>query len=195
MYGFCWFGLFCPVFVVLLLLLAEFLCLILTLSRAHAGYLHLWSAFWRCFSSCCNRRGLEHIVSALWCCVRLQLSLIPSYTYMSRVYMHLIIILHVAHTLLVFRFAGLCSLRWHLSLSTSIDNRLNLLYIYITFIHTTALLIDLQSLHMSDLCHIIPYLYYSALISLYLFSLLSSYAFSICIPSDFKMCLLELFIS
>ena len=78
---------------------------------------------------------------------------------------------HIAHTLLVFRFTGLCSLRQYLSLSTSIDNRLNLLYIYITFIHTTALLIDLQSLHMSALCHVIPYLYYSALISLYLLSL------------------------
>ena len=78
--------------------------------------------------------------------------------------MHLIIILHIAHTLLVFRFAGLCSLRWYLSLCTSIDNRLNLLYIYITFIHTTALPIDLQSLYMSALCHVIPYLYYSALL-------------------------------
>ena len=93
--------------------------------------------------------------------------------------MCLIIILHIAHTSLIFRFAGLHSLRQYLSLSTSIDNRLNLLYIYITFIHTTALLIDLQSLHMSALCHVIPYLYYSALISLYLFSLLGSYAFSL----------------
>ena len=91
--------------------------------------------------------------------------------------MHLIFISHIAHTLLVFRFAGLCSLRWYLSLSASIDNRLNLLYIHILFIHTTALLIDIQSLHMSALWHVIPYLYYSALISLYLFSLLSSCAF------------------
>ena len=103
--------------------------------------------------------------------------------------MCLIIILHIAHTLLIFRFAGLCSLRQHLSLSASIDNRLNPLYIYITFIHTTALLIDLQSLHMSALCHVIPYLYYSTPISPYLFSLLSSYAFSL---TDFKTCLLEL---
>ena len=112
------------------------------------------------------------------CCVRLLLSLLPSYIYMSRVSMHLIIILHITHTLLIFRFASLHSLRWYLSLSTSIDNRLDPLYICITFIHTTALLIDLQSLHMSALCHVIPYLYYSALISLYL-SLLSSVAFSI----------------
>ena len=85
--------------------------------------------------------------------------------------MHLIIISHIAHTLLIFRFTGLCSLRQYLSLSASIDNRLNLLCIPIVFIHTTALLIDIQSLHMSVLCHVIPYLYYSALISLYLFSL------------------------
>ena len=78
--------------------------------------------------------------------------------------MHLIIISHIAHTLLIFWFTGLCSLRQYLSLCTSIDNRLNLLCIYITFIHTTALLIDLQSLHMSALCHVIPYLYYSALL-------------------------------
>ena len=105
--------------------------------------------------------------------------------------MCLIIISHIAHTLLIFRFTGLHSLRWYLSLSTSIDNRLNLLYIYITFIHTTALLIDLHSLHMSALCHVIPYLYYSALISLYLFSLFSSYAFSLLCLTDFKICLLE----
>ena len=62
-------------------------------------------------------------------------------------------------------------------LSASIDNTLNLLYIsYIIYSHTTALLIDLQSLHMSALCNVTPYLYYSALISLYL-SLLSSCAF------------------
>ena len=83
--------------------------------------------------------------------------------------MHLIFILHIAHTLLVFRFASLCSLRQYLSLSASIDNRLNLLYIHILFIHTTALLIDVQSPHMSALFHVIPYLYYSAPISLYLF--------------------------
>ena len=87
---------------------------------------------------------------------------------MSRVHMCLIFILHTAYTLIVFRFTSLHSLRWYLSLSASIDNRTNLLYIYITFIQTTALLIDLQSLHMSALCHVIPYLYYSALISLYL---------------------------
>ena len=75
--------------------------------------------------------------------------------------MHLII-LHIAHTLLIFRFASLCSLRWYTSLCTSIDNRLNLLEIYIKFIHTTALLIDLQSLYMSALCYVTPYLYYSA---------------------------------
>ena len=105
--------------------------------------------------------------------------------------MHLIIILHIAHTLLVFRFAGLHSLGWHLSLRASIDNRLNLLYIYITFIHTTALLIDLQSLHMSALCHVIPYLYYSALISLYLFSLFKFLCLTLTL-TDFKTCLLEL---
>ena len=82
--------------------------------------------------------------------------------------MHLIFVLHIAHTLLIFRFASLHSLRWYLSHSKSIDNRLNLLYIHLLFIHTTALLIDLQSLHMSALCHVIPYLYYSALTSLYL---------------------------
>ena len=78
--------------------------------------------------------------------------------------MHLIFILHIAHTcsssgLLVFAHLG-----GILSLSASINNRLNLLYIHILFIHTTALLIDLQSLHMSALCNVIPYLYYSALL-------------------------------
>ena len=112
---------------------------------------------------------------AFYCCVRLLLYLILS-THMSRVHMHLIFVLHIAHTSLIFRFTSLCSLRWYLSLSASIDNRLNLLYIHLLFIHTIALLIDLQSLHMSALCHAIPYLYYSALNSLYLFSLLSSCA-------------------
>ena len=92
--------------------------------------------------------------------------------------MCLIFVLHIAHTLLVFRFASLCSLWWYLSLSASIDNRLNLLYIHILFIHTTALLIDLQSLHMSALCHVIPYLYYSAPISLYPSLSLNSYTLS-----------------
>ena len=90
--------------------------------------------------------------------------------------MHLINVSHIAHTLLFFRFTSLHSLRRHLSHSASIDNRLNLLCIYILFIHTTALLIDLQSLCVSALCHVIPYLYYSALNSLYLFSLFSSCA-------------------
>ena len=112
-----------------------------------------------------NNKAVQGNVSYFWktrlgyCCVRLLLSLLPFYIYMSRVSIHLIIISHIAHTFLVFRFACLHSLQWYLSLSTSIDNRLNLLYIYITFIHTTALLIDLQSLHMSALCHVIPYLY------------------------------------
>ena len=99
--------------------------------------------------------------------------------------MCLIIILHIAHTLFIFRFAGLCSPRWSLSLCTSIDNGLNLLYIDLLFIHTTALLIELQSLHMSALCHVILCLYYSALISLY--PSLSQ----VPVPSDFKTCLLE----
>ena len=106
--------------------------------------------------------------------------------------MNLIIISHIAYTLLIFRFTGLHSLRWYLSHSTSIDNRLNLLYIHLLFIHTTALLIDLQSLHMSALCHVIPYLYYSALISLYPFLSLTVPNSFYSVPSDFKMCLLEL---
>ena len=40
-----------------------------------------------------------------YCCVRLLGYLFPFY--MSRVYMHLIIISHIAHTLLVFRFTSL----------------------------------------------------------------------------------------
>ena len=72
------------------------------------------------------------------------------------------------HTSLIFRFASLHSLKQYLSLSTSIDNRLNLLYIHLLSIHTTALLIDIHTLHMSALCHVIPYLYYRVPISLYL---------------------------
>ena len=95
--------------------------------------------------------------------------------------------------MLIFRFVSLRSLRWHLSHSASIDNRLNLLYIHILFIHTTALLMDLQSLHMSALCHVTPYLYYSALLYWSVsFSLLSSCAQFYSVPSDFKTCLLEL---
>ena len=76
--------------------------------------------------------------------------------------MCLLFVLHIAYTSLIFRFASLCSLRQYSTISTSIDNRLNLLYAYITFIHTTA------SLNMNALCYVTPYLYYSALISLYL---------------------------
>ena len=71
------------------------------------------------------------------------IAVLDSFCYKSRGFYALIIILHLVHTLLIFRFAGLCSLRWYLSLYTSIDNRLNLLCIYITFICTTALPIDL----------------------------------------------------
>ena len=79
---------------------------------------------------------------------------------MSRVYMHFILFLHIAYTLLIFRFTSLCSLRQYSILCTSIDNRLNLLYIHLLFIHTIA------SLNMNALCYVTPYLYYSALISL-----------------------------
>ena len=101
--------------------------------------------------------------------------------------MCLIIILHIAHTSLIFRFASLHSLRWYISLSTSIDNRLNLLCIHILFIHTTALLIDIQPLHMSALNHVSPYLYYSAL-----YWSVSFPSLFLVPNSDFKMCLLEL---
>ena len=94
---------------------------------------------------------------SFFCCVRLLWYLIPSCTYMSRLYMYFYIC-----------FTSLHSHRQYLSLSTSIDNRLNLLCIHILFIHTTALFIDIQFLHMSALWYVISYLYYSAPISLYL---------------------------
>ena len=50
----------------LFLLLAGPLVLIFTLFRAHAGYLHFWSAFGRHYSSYCNSWGLEHMVWAPW---------------------------------------------------------------------------------------------------------------------------------
>ena len=102
-----------------------------------------------------------------YCCVRLLQYLFPFYK--SRVYMCFNIYFtsspHFSCSssgLLVFAHLG--GIYFH---SASIDNRLNLLYIHLLFIHTTALLIDLPFLHMSALCHVTPYLYYSALISLY----------------------------
>ena len=89
------------------------------------------------------------------------------------------VFLHIAHTLLIFRFASLCI---HLGgiylLSALINNKLNLLYAYITFIHTTASL-------MNALCYVTPYLYYSALISLNL-----SLTF-LCLLPNFKSLLIS----
>ena len=110
-----------------------------------------------------------------------------SFCISSRVICALIFILHIAYTLLIFRFASLSSLRWYSTISASIDNRLKLLYAYITFIHTTA------SLNMNALCYFTPYLYYSTLISLNLsyISVPSSMLTNFFCYSDFKMCLLE----
>ena len=79
----------------------------------------------------------------------------PFFFYISsRVICTCYLFLHIAYTSLIFRFASLCSLRQHLSLSTSIDNRLNLLYIYITFIHNcTSYRFTISIYECLVLCH------------------------------------------
>ena len=100
--------------------------------------------------------------------------------------------------LLVFTHLGSIYLIAHQQITDSIF----FIFTYCLFTHTTALLIDLQSLHMSALCHVIPYLYYSALISLYLSLSLNSYTLTLfysfsseflCL-THFKICLLEVYI-
>ena len=59
----CGFWILLPEFLVpLLFLVAVALVLIFTLFNAHAGYLHLVSACFKCSSSCCNSSGLEQMV-------------------------------------------------------------------------------------------------------------------------------------
>ena len=61
-----WMLLLVLLFLVLLLLVAV-LVFIFALLIAHAGYLHLWSATCRCFSSVLSRSSLEQMVFALCC--------------------------------------------------------------------------------------------------------------------------------
>ena len=108
---------------------------------------------------CCKLLSIWLLIEFLLCKAIAVLDPFSFYILSRVIYALYKVFLHIAYTSLIFRFTGLCSLRWHLIHSTLIDNRLNLLYIHLLFIHTTASL-------MNALCYVTPYLYYSALISL-----------------------------